>query len=470
MLGERPHLYPNMNRPPLPYRILDMLSDGVAVVNDKRQVRYINSVFETQHNLFQDSSKKTLCWELQDLVGRFQSSSESFVSSNVLISSSGKECEVFLFSLGDKYSQANHSLILVKMDEKPSLPEVAFAEELFKTYINERSLISEPLAPEFETLKGEDMRFRLSLHNAQRAARSDLPIVLTGESGTGKEILARTIHNISHRSQGPFVDINCAAIPDTLIESELFGYERGAFTGARGEGKKGLFEEADYGTIFLDEVGDASLSTQSKILRVLEDKQFRRVGGSKNRKVDVRIISATNKDLKKRISEGLFREDLYYRLNTISIVLPPLRDRGGDIRLLANYFIGEESRRQKSNITFSEEALKVLESYSWPGNVRELRGVAEYAATMNDGTQITPQSLPSFVFLKRPPSVPNDLPSRKGISVNREVPFLFTILKEVERNLMKLAIRKSESKSEAIKLLGISRRAFYYKLREYKLD
>lgn len=459
-----------MIKPLLPYEILDLLSDSVAVVDDNQQVHYVNLALERQRNLFQDSREKRLCWELQGFVERFQGLGQSCVSENVFISSIGKECEVSICSLNDTGSGGNFSLVLVKAGKKPTLPEVAFAKELFNTYIDERRLISEPLAPEFVTLKGGDIRFRLALHNAQRAARSDLPIVLTGESGTGKEMLARTIHNISHRSQGPFVDINCAAIPDTLIESELFGYERGAFTGARGEGKRGLFEEADHGTIFLDEIGDASLSTQSKILRVLEEKRFRRVGGSKNRKVDVRIISATNKDLRKRISDGLFREELYYRLNTISIALPPLRDRGPDIRLLANYFLREETKGKRGDITFSDEAVRVLESYTWPGNVRELKGVAEYAATMSDEAEIIPQSLPSFVFVKKSPPIPNEVLYRESSSVDGSAPLLSSIMKEVERNLMKLAIHKSGSKSEAIKLLGISRRAFYYKLREYKLE
>jgi transcriptional regulator with PAS, ATPase and Fis domain len=459
-----------MNRPLLPYKMLDLLSDSIAVVDDKQQVIYANQAFDRLYNPFQDSSKKTPCWELKDLILRFQKSKKRFVSENVLIPPIGKKFEVFAFSLNNSGVARSFNLVLVKMGDQPAVPEFILAEELVNAYINERRLISEPLAPEFKALKGEDINFRLALLNAQKAARSDLPIILKGESGTGKEILASTIHNISPCSQGPFVDINCAAIPDTLIESELFGYERGAFTGARGEGKKGLFEEADHGTIFLDEIGDTSLSAQSKILRVLEEKRFRRVGGSKNIKVDVRIISATNKDLEKMISDGHFRDDLYYRLNTISIILPPLRDRGRDIRLLANFFLGKQTRGGQRKISFSEEAFKVLESYNWPGNVRELKGVVDYAVTISDETGITPQSLPPFVFLKKSPLSSDELLSREIISIENRTPLLSTIMKEVERNLIKLAIRKSGSKSEAIRTLGISRRAFYYKLKEYNLE
>lgn len=459
-----------MNRPFLPYKMMDLLSDSVAVVDDKQQVIYANPAFDRLYNPLQDSSKKTLCWELRDLILRFQKSKKRFVSENVLIPPVSKKFEVFVHSLRDTGIGRKFSLVLVKMGDQPAVPEFILAEEMVNAYVNERRLISETLAPEFQALKGEDINFRLALLNAQKAARSDLPIILKGESGTGKEILARTIHNISPCSRGPFVDINCAAIPDTLIESELFGYERGAFTGARGEGRKGLFEEADHGTIFLDEIGDASLSTQSKILRVLEEKKFRRVGGSKNIKVDVRIISATNKDLEKMISDGRFRDDLYYRMNTISITLPPLRDRGRDIRLLADFFLGKQTRGHQKKISFSEETLKALESYNWPGNVRELKGVVDYAVTMSEETEITPQSLPPFVFLKKSPLSTDELLSRDVISIAKRTPLLSATMKGVERNLIKLAIRKSGSKSEAIRILGISRRAFYYKLKEYNLE
>jgi transcriptional regulator with PAS, ATPase and Fis domain len=414
--------------------MLDLLSDSVAVVDDKQQVIYANPAFDRLYKPLQDSRKKPPCWELQDLILRFQKSKKRFVSENVLIPPIGKKFEVFVYSLSDTGIGRKFSLVLVKMGDQPAVPEFILAEELVNAYINERRLISETLAPEFKALKGEDINFRLALLNAQKAARSDLPIILKGESGTGKEILARTIHNISPCSRGPFVDINCAAIPDTLIESELFGYERGAFTGARGEGKKGLFEEADHGTIFLDEIGDASLSTQSKILRVLEEKKFRRVGGSKNIKIDVRIISATNKDLEKMISDGHFRDDLYYRMNTISITLPALRDRRRDVRLLANFFLGKQTRGHHKKISLSEEALKVLETYSWPGNVRELKGVVDYAVTMSEETEITPQSLPPFVFLKKSPLSTDELLSRDIISIEKRTPLLSTTMKEVVIN------------------------------------
>ena len=458
-----------MDRTTLPYEMLDLLSDSVAVIDDKQQVIYANRAFDRLFNPSQDPNKKNHCWELQDLILRFQKSKERFISENVLIPLIGKKSEIFVYSLNDTGIEGNFSLVLVKIGDKPAIPEFFLAEELVNSFINEQRLISEQLAPEFHALKGEDKNFRLTLLNAQKAAPSELPIIVRGDSGTGKELLARTIHNLSSRSKGPFVDINCAAIPETLIESELFGYERGAFTGARGEGKQGLFEEANHGTIFLDEVADTSLSAQSKILRVIEEKQFRRLGGTKNIKVDVRIISATNKDLEKMISEGRFRDDIYYRLNTISITLPPLRNRVHDIRLLSNFFLKEETKGQKENVSFSEEVFKALEAYTWPGNVRELKGVVDYAVTMSEESIITQKSLPRFLFSKKSLPSPDELPSREIISIKKGGALLSTILKEVERNLIKSAIHKSGSKSEAIRILGISRRAFYYKLKEYNL-
>jgi len=209
------------------------------------------------------------------------------------------------------------------------------------------------------------------------AAPTDAWILITGENGTGKELVARTIHHLSPRAQGPLIDVNCAAIPEDLIESELFGHEKGAFTGATSK-KRGKFELADNGTLFLDEIGDMSLKTQAKILRVLQEQEFQRVGGSRIIRVNVRVIAASNKDLERQIAEQAFREDLYYRLNVFPITVPPLRDRIEDIPILVELFLAEASRqnrRQKKKIT--ADAMAVLARYPWPGNVRELKNLVE---------------------------------------------------------------------------------------------
>lgn len=318
----------------------------------------------------------------------------------------------------------------------------------------------------FDALVGEDGAFLESLLAARRAAKTDIAVLIIGESGTGKEILARAIHQISSRREKPLVDVNCAAIPDTLIESELFGYERGAFTGARTEGRGGYFDEAHGGTILLDEIGDSSLSVQSKLLRVLESGTFKRVGGMKNVKVDVRIVSATNQDLAGLIEEKKFREDLYFRLNPFTIVLPPLRERAGDIPLLVDHFLYADETARTRKYKFSAEALRSLLSYHWPGNVRELKGVVNYAVNMTQTQIINPDSLPKFLFSGV------DVKPAEGYSVpSGAMPFnLAQAVRELEQKMISEVLSITTNKSEAIKMLGISRRTFYLKLKEYGLD
>jgi transcriptional regulator with PAS, ATPase and Fis domain len=293
-------------------------------------------------------------------------------------------------------------------------------------------------------------------------------LLIIGESGTGKEILASAIHKASRRSGKPLIDVNCAAIPDSLIESELFGYEKGAFTGARTEGRKGYFDEAHEGTILLDEIGDASLQTQSKLLRVLESGSFKRVGGSKNIKVDVRVISSTNKDLTELIREKLFREDLYFRLNAFTIYLPPLRECREDIGLLVEHFLKLNAGNEDRNLKFLRTSMDILQAYDWPGNVRELKGVVDYAVNMSTGSIIDPGALPNFLFapdaLYTGPS--GTSPAISETSGDRT---LAGILRQVEKDLIKDALENASNKTEAIKKLGISRRAFYLKIKEYGL-
>jgi DNA-binding NtrC family response regulator len=231
---------------------------------------------------------------------------------------------------------------------------------------------------------------------ANKAAKSDATVLLLGESGTGKEVIARFIHR-----GGPFVAVNAAALAETLLESELFGHEKGSFTGALAR-RAGKFELAHGGTIFLDEIGDISPALQAKLLRVLQERAFERVGGTETITVDVRIIAATNQDLKKRVAEGKFREDLFYRLNVISITLPPLRERRADVRPLAEHFL----RELKAGARFSAEAAEALERYDWPGNVRELRNAVERAVALGDGGEITPGDLPPELLLSA--SLPPD--------------------------------------------------------------
>ena len=257
------------------------------------------------------------------------------------------------------------------------------------------------------------------LQLARQVSYTDSTVLISGESGVGKEVLARYIHRHSSRHQQPFIPVNCAAIPAELAESEFFGYERGAFTGANKEGKPGLFELAEQGTLFLDEIGELSASLQSKLLRVLETGTIRRIGGKKELPINVRILAATNRDLQKKVTDGLFREDLYYRLNVLPIVIPPLRERAEDIETLAKNFLMRYNRRYKTNKVFSPAALEAFKHYSWPGNVRELRNMIERMATLSSETELKPDSY-LFELTKRKTRHSEDAPGwSKGCSLKR---------------------------------------------------
>jgi Nif-specific regulatory protein len=251
----------------------------------------------------------------------------------------------------------------------------------------------------FGDIIGESAKMKAVYNVIERIAATNVTVLVRGETGTGKELVAAAIHKRSNRSEEPFIKLNCAAIADTLIESELFGHEKGAFTDAK-EARKGRFELADAGTLFLDEIGDISASAQVKLLRVLQEREFERVGGSKTIKVNVRLIAATNRNLESMVEKGLFREDLYYRLNVIPIDLPPLRERGDDIALLVNFFLEKSMNNHKKRVTITDEAMDILCQYSWPGNVRELENTVERIVLMGSEDGISADEmlllLPAF--------------------------------------------------------------------------
>ncbi len=289
-------------------------------------------------------------------------------------------------------------------------------------------------------------------------------VLIQGESGTGKELAANAIHYNSKRCDKALMKINCSAIPDSLLESELFGYEKGAFTDAKNT-KKGLFELADGGTVFLDEIGDMNPFLQSKILRVLENQTFMRVGGEREIKVDIRILAASNKDLEAMVKEGLFRKDLYYRLKVMVVEMPPLRDRAEDILLLSNLFIEENNKNyNKNNKGLSEEAKKLMIQYSWPGNVRELKNVIERAMILTDQETITPNHLP--FELKQTDRVHHRNAEHGVFEIGDNMS-----LEDMEKiHLSKVLKRLDWNKSKASKTLGISRATLRTKIKKYNLE
>ncbi len=300
-----------------------------------------------------------------------------------------------------------------------------------------------------------------------KIAKSDATTVLIqGESGTGKELVARAIHLASARADKPFMAINCAALPLTLLESELMGYEKGAFTDAKAS-KKGLFELADGGTVFLDEIGDMDLSMQAKLLRLLENKIFRRVGGVKDIKVDVRVISATNQELSKVLDEGRFRKDLYYRLQVVPISLPPLRERGQDILLLARYFIDYYNHECHKNVRgISQEAEEALLSHSWPGNVRELKNAVERAMILDIDTELLPEHLPQEVMVNRHSGATGNPVSLEGFTI----PESGISMEDVEHALIKKALEISGgNQTKAAQLLKMPRDAFRRRMKRFEI-
>ncbi len=292
-----------------------------------------------------------------------------------------------------------------------------------------------------------------------KVAPSRASVLLLGESGTGKTLTARIIHELSQRRRNPFEKVNCAALPDNLIESELFGHEKGAFTGAT-QLKKGRLEEADSGTIFLDEVGELPLPVQAKLLRFLQEREFERLGSTRTRKVDVRIIAATNVDLNRAVDEGMFRSDLFYRLNVFPISIPPLRKRKADLPLLVDYFITKTAKEYGRKFFFSQECMEILSAYNWPGNVRELENLVERVAIMAENECIEPKSLPAYLF-SRKESVDYDSPSESTHSR----------LEIMERETLLEALAQNDwVQQKAAREIGLTLRQMGYRVKKFGLD
>lgn len=330
------------------------------------------------------------------------------------------------------------------------LKDIRDVRELFQKLTSQRSFTFDEIIHTSKTMQQ-------TIFLAKAYARGDSTILIRGETGTGKELFARALHAASPRADNIFVPVNCAAIPDTLLESELFGYEAGAFTGAVKGGKQGLFELANNGTLFLDEVGELSVHLQAKLLRVLQECKLRRVGGSREIPVNVRILAATNRNLEAMIREGTFREDLYYRLNVIPLFLPPLRERREDIPLLADFFLHRFAvKLQKTVESISETALTLLVGYSWPGNIRELENIIERTINLVDGPVVLARHI---VLYQSSPM------KKEAEAIKTET--LAEALAETEREILSTALKRCQSSRQLGKILGLSHTAVLNKLRKH---
>lgn len=308
-----------------------------------------------------------------------------------------------------------------------------------------------------ENIIGQSDKMQEVFEEVHRVAPSKTTVLLRGESGTGKELIAKAIHYMSPRNKGPFIKFNCASIPEGLLESELFGHEKGAFTGAISS-RKGRFELADGGTIFLDEIGDLPAALQPKILRVLQEKEFEKVGSEKTIKVNVRVIAATSRNLEKLVSQDKFREDLYYRLNVIPILLPPLKERGEDIPILIEYFLKKFNKENNRAVVLDNNALQVLLNYDWPGNVRELENTIERLVVMSRSDKITASDLPIPLGIKR-------------IKSQAESTSLTSDIEDIEKiNILNALEKTGWVQAKAARLLGITPRQIGYKIKKYGIE
>lgn len=443
--------------------VLNTSSDGVFVSTKNGDVKYGN---EMAADLFQTPA--------DGMVGQ---PIANYINSEIpfRVSSTGV-AEVDICKINDKncivshvpiHKEANNGETVVGVVSTVYSAENKITDNIAKKWLSLQQQVqryrdelekSTLKSSSFDKILTQDSQFLKLKSEAQKVAKNNSTVLLTGESGVGKDMFARAIHATSTRSGHPFVKVNCAAIPETLLESELFGYEPGSFTGALKSGKPGYFEQAHMGTIFLDEIGDMPLSIQVKLLQVIQEKQFMRVGGTSPKKVDVRIIAATNRDLKEAIANGQFREDLYYRLNVIAFHLPPLRERPADVIPLAEMLINKYNKILDAKITgLTSSAQEALMLYSWPGNIRELENAIERSANYAMAGDIGIEHLPLHILqceLKNQPSISS--PSYRAV------------MKDVDKDLIIEALQKTNgNKSAAARMLKISRSAFYVKLSKY---
>lgn len=431
--------------------VFDKLSDGLILYNTHRVITGVNKAAE---NLFGISAEEMVGRSCHDVFGCGDCDQACALMAGLeqpLATNNGTVC------LHTANGQERLAVFQVSQVYSPD-GQLEGAVAAVKN-------ITDETPPHKREVVAESPAMREVMSFVRRVAATEATsILIEGENGTGKDLVAKTLHYQSIRQAEPFIAINCAAIPETLLESELFGYEKGAFTDARSQ-KKGIFELADKGTLFLDEIGELPLVLQAKLLRVLEDQSFRRLGGLKDINLNLRFVAATNKDLREAVREGAFRQDLYFRLNVIQITIPPLREHPEDILPLVKHFIQHYNRKFKRSIEgVSSEAARLLLAYHWCGNVRELRNAVERAMILAESTLLTPQNLP--IAITRPESADSPVPGPRAPQVLGEG----LSLEENERMLLTRALEKTGgNQTQAARLLGITRDTLRYKMKKFSL-
>lgn len=433
------------------HQVLDFMHEAVVILNLEGRLIYANYAYEN-----------TLGVPLNKVLGKYLSEIEPDVEAFKMLDGKNTYRGEYTFVktvnkhiIGDALPIFNDNKLIGAIATFRDVSDIVkMNQKLSQIQINEKPKSASDALTAFTALKGRDEKLLSILNFAAHVAKTDMPVLIQGESGVGKDLLPLAIHNESHRKEYPFIAVNCAAISETLWESELFGYEPGAFTGANPKGKMGKFEGAQGGTLFLDEIAEIPLHIQAKLLRVLQNGEIEKVGSLKTIKVNTRVIAASNQNLKLLVDEGKFRADLFFRLNVISITLPPLRDRKVDIPILAEEFISRHSGPFSRTFQLSDEALQVLQNYAWPGNIRELENVIQYALVSCKDNIIRPLDLPESLF-------------ELGAASEKKDETLQDMIFETEKKALIKALEDcGNNRSKAMKLLGLSRKTFYKKLKK----
>lgn len=450
---------------------MNAVSDGIVIVDKTSRILYINDAYTKILAVSRDQVlyKQVKSIEPGALILNVLRDGRPLLHKFVEVKTRGKKIRVSITPiLKDEKIIGAVSVFNDITELTRSQEELKKAQRLNRSIFKAAVHNEQPLPKEFSHIIGQSPNFLRCLRLAELVAPTDATVLIEGESGAGKEVLVDAILRISGTRKRPYVNLNCSAVPESLMESELFGYTTGSFTGAVKGGKIGKFEQADGGTIFLDEIGEMPLFMQAKLLRVLQSGEIQKIGSNTIQKVDVRVIAATNRDLKQMVREGKFRDDLYFRLNTFKIVIPPLRERGRDVLLLADAFLSKYAQKYGKKLVLSQEVSHYFLRFPWKGNVRQLQSCMEYAAIVCHGPVVEMEHLPEEVRFydeilpQKDPFGENELNHESSLRAG---------VQRVEKEKMLEALKAAGgNKTKAMEILGISRRTFYKKWKQYGLN